>query len=230
MAFLQVLFYLGFSSVFSHLWLYRHFHVDFRVYLHLNFIIMFDYFCSCKYNLSPDLALDFFLIGKWGSYTPELFSLLENVSHIHEISWGNDQDLIVGKVNNLCVIIGGFDLFVVLIDVGIEAFLEFKIVQEGLVGFVVGIGELEEVNEAVGFSDFGLPAINFEWEWFRWHLKQMLLVDMEQGWKHLQFRIQNIEVGMGLWNYVCVIIVYHRLLYYSCRYETCCLTLLFMRL
>jgi hypothetical protein len=58
----------------------------------------------------------------------------------------------------------------------------------------------------------------------------MLLVDMEQGWKHLQFRIQNIEVGMGLRNYVCVIIVYHWLLYYSCRYETCCLTLLFMRL
>ena len=129
MAFLQVFLDLGFSSVLGHFRFYCHFHVNFRIYLHLDFIILLDYFCSRQYNFTSDFSLYFLFSRKRCGHTPKLFSLLKNIPDIYKISWGNDQDLIVGKVNNFCIIVWRFYLFVILIDIGIKRFLKLKIVE-----------------------------------------------------------------------------------------------------
>jgi hypothetical protein len=148
--------------------------------LDLDFIFMLHYFCSCHYNFPSDFSFYLFFIWQWCSHTPELFAFFENVPYINEVSGSNDQNFIVGQINDFCVIIWRLYFFVVLIDIGIESFLNLKVVEQSFIGFISGIGEFKEINETVSFSNFRLSAIKFERKRFRRYFQQMFFINVKQ--------------------------------------------------
>lgn len=159
MTLLKILFDFCFSSIFSHLGLYSHFHINFRVYADIDTVIFFNNFCSCKNNLTSNFSLLFGFIRNRGCYTPIFVTLFEHISHINEIPWRYNKYFVITQVNNFCIIIRWLHFFIVLVNVGIKRFLYLKIIQHSLIGFIICVFKLKRVNKNICFSNLWVFTI-----------------------------------------------------------------------
>lgn len=130
--------------------------------MNINFIVLFDYFCSCQHNLTPDFSFDLTFIGKRSCYAPEFVVFLEDVPDESEVPGGDNEDFVIRKVNDFGVIIWGLNFLKVLVDVGIEGFLKFEVIQHILVRFVADFAKLKKVGKAVCLFRLGPFAVYFQ--------------------------------------------------------------------
>jgi len=154
MTLLKILFDFCFSSIFCHLRLDSHFHINLRVDADINTIIFLNNFCSCKNNLTSNFSLLLRLIWNRSGYTPIFITFFEHIPHINEIPWRYDKNFVIAQVNNFRIIIGGLHLFIVLVNVRIERFLNLKIIQHSFIGFKICVFKLERVNKNICLSNF----------------------------------------------------------------------------
>jgi len=89
--------------------------------------------------------------GVSGADGPVLVVLVEGVLDVVEVAGGDDEDLLVGQVDDLGILADDLQLLPVLVDVAVELPLQLEVAGDGLVGLEVG-GELEEVDEDVGLA------------------------------------------------------------------------------
>ena len=122
-AFLKIFDNLSLSSIYSHLRLDTHHHINFRVNTDVYFILLFYYFCSCKNDLSSYFIRSL-LVGNRSWDTPVLIAFLKQISNVDKISRCNNEYFIVRKINDLCIIIWRLYFFIVLVDVSIKWFLK----------------------------------------------------------------------------------------------------------
>lgn len=159
MTLLKILFDFCFSSIFSHLRLDSHFHINLRVYADVDTIIFLNNFCSCKNNFTSDFSLLLRLIWNRSGYTPIFITLFEHVSHINKIPWSDDKHFIIAQINDFRIIIGRLHLFIVLINVRIERLLNLKVIQHSFIGFKICVFKLKRVNKNICLSDLRVFTI-----------------------------------------------------------------------
>lgn len=95
MTLFEILFDFCLSSIFSHLRFDSHLHINFRIYIDIDTIIFFNYFCSCKNYLTSNFSLLLRLIRNRCRYTPILTSFLKHISHINKIPWCYNKHLVI---------------------------------------------------------------------------------------------------------------------------------------
>lgn len=159
MTLLKILFDLCFSSIFGHLGLNSHFHVNFWVYADIDTIIFFNNFCCCKNNLTSNFSLLLRLVRNRSGYTPILITLFEHISYINEIPWCYYKHFVIAEINNLCIIIWWLHFFKVLVNVRIERFLYLKIIQHSFIWLIICVLKLKRVNKNICLSNLWVFAI-----------------------------------------------------------------------
>ena len=159
MTLLKILFDFCFSSIFSHLRLDSHFHINLRVNADIDTIIFLDNFRSSKNNLTSNFSLLLRLVWNRSGYTPIFMTLFEYISHINEIPWGDDKHFVIAQINNFCIIIGRLHLFIVLINVRIERLLNLKVIQHSFIGLKICVFKLKRVNKNICLSNLRVFAI-----------------------------------------------------------------------
>ena len=136
------------APILCDLQLYGNLHVGGRGDANVYAALPLYYPSGCEEHLAADLPLYLLPAEVAHAEVPELLPAPESIPHVVKIPRGHDEHLLVAEIDHLGIPRGRLKDLLELFDVGVELFLQFEVVGDGLVGLVVG-GEGEEVLEGV---------------------------------------------------------------------------------